>query len=157
MTDNTARRVEFEGRRRIRAPLDTVWRELNNPEALVFCIRQCESLDRLADDRYRAIFRVGIGPLKVPVTAQLLVFPDDPPRCYRLRSEVALRLLGSAAGEAAVTLSADDDAGDVVLDYRAAVDLGGRLAGHGRELVDAAVARNMRRFFDRFDQWIEGR
>ncbi len=152
MTEIAARRVEFEGRRRIRAPLDSVWRELNNPDALVFCIRQCETLEQLEPHHYRARFRVGLGPLKVAVGADLFVFPDAPPRRYRLRSEVTLRFAGTAVGEAAVSLTPDGD--EVCLDYHGAVQLGGRLADHGREIVDAAIARNMRRFFDRFDSWV---
>lgn len=155
MSRPAPRHVELDGRHRIDAGIEETWRELNNPDALAYSIRQCRHMERLAPERFRAHFKVGVGPVKVPVTADLDVLPEDPPRRYRLNCRLALKVLGDAEGEASVDLAEDGDA--VWLDYRARVTVAGRLAGYGLDYLRGAVERNVDSFFTRFGEWMASR
>ncbi len=147
-----AHHVEVDGSQRIEADIDATWRELNNPEALAYSIRQCRRMEQLAADRFRAHFGFSLGPVKVPVGADLRVVADDPPRRYRLLCQLSMKMLGDADGEAAVDLEEDSDG--VVLCYRARVGVNGRLAGYGIEYLHGAVERNIQSFFTRFGEWM---
>ena len=43
----------IEGEERIEAPVETVWKGLNDPDVLKDCIPGCERLEKTADDLYR--------------------------------------------------------------------------------------------------------
>ena len=103
-------------------------------------------------DRFRGVFRVGVGPLKAPVGAFVTVVPDAPPYRYRLRCEMSVRFLGEADAEASLDLVEVDTGVDV--NYRARVAVQGRLAGYGLEFLHAAVQRNIDQFFQRFGKWL---
>ncbi len=153
MNSSLANCIEFEGTHLLTAEIESVWCELNNPSALIYCIRQCESLDRVSDTNYRANFRVGVGPLKVPVGADLEVIPLEPPRRYQLSSNIALRFLGDASGKADVHLKTEG--AFVEVEYMASVSLDGRIADFAQDLIRGAARRNLERFFERFQYWTD--
>ena len=41
--------MDMNGQERIKAPIDLVWRALNDPEVLRVCIPGCETLDKTSD------------------------------------------------------------------------------------------------------------
>lgn len=145
--------VDVEGRRQLDAELHATWRELHNPDALAYSIRRCERVEQRAPDCYRAHFRIGVGPLKVPVGADLSVVAEDPPYRYRLCCTLSMKMLGDAEGEARIQLAEAD--GGVLLAYRASVGVRGRIAGYGIDFVRGAVVRNIDHFFDRFSAWMD--
>jgi carbon monoxide dehydrogenase subunit G len=145
--------VDVTGRYRIAAGIDDTWRELNNPDALAYSIRQCRHMERVSPNRFRAEFGIGIGPLKVSVGADLNVIPESPPHRYRLSCALAMKLLGKAAGETEINLVEDGDG--VVLNYSGRVSASGRIAGYGIEYLHGTVERNVDSFFTRFAQWME--
>ena len=44
--------MDMNGQERIEAPIETVWRALNDPEVLRACIPGCETLDKLCVSRF---------------------------------------------------------------------------------------------------------
>lgn len=152
MSESCSSEIEVVGRHHVAHAIESVWTELNNPRALKFCIRQCRELERVSRHRYRARLQFGIGPVRVPVSANLDVMPQSPPEHYRLSCSMSLKPFGAADGKASVRLS--ETAGGVILEYHASIDFHGRLAAYGAPFIDEAVARNMKRFFGRFDDWM---
>lgn len=154
MSRSSVPAIELAGHRPLAHGVDAVWRELNNPDALQYCIRQCQSMQRLSSEHFRATLRAGIGPVKVPVSARLEVVPEAPPERFALKCSMSLGVLGESSGQASVELRQGSTG--VSLHYRVEVDFTGRIARYGAGFLDEAVDRNLRRFFDRFDEWMHG-
>lgn len=153
MSRQPSRQIEVTGRYRIASAASDVWSELNNPEALGFAIRHCEHVERLAPHRYRARLKVGVGPVRVPVHAEIEVIPESPPERYALACSMSLRMLGEARAESLVTML--EAGGTVDLDYRAMVAVEGRIAGYGLDYLGGAAERNIAAFFERFGEWMQ--
>ncbi|MCZ7596602.1 MAG: FAD-dependent oxidoreductase [Gammaproteobacteria bacterium] len=149
MSRQPSRQIEVTGRYRIASAASDVWSELNNPEALGFAIRHCEHVERLAPHRYRARLKVGVGPVRVPVHAEIEVIPESPPERYALACSMSLRMLGEARAESLVTML--EAGGTVDLDYRAMVAVEGAspatdsTTGRGRRTQHRRVFRAFRR------------
>ena len=55
--------MDMQGSERIEAPVETVWRALNDPEILKQAIPGCESLDKISDTHMTAKVVLKIGPI----------------------------------------------------------------------------------------------
>ena len=55
--------MEQSGEYRITAPRERVWEALNDPDVLCACIDGCQSLTRVADDRFEGVVKARIGPV----------------------------------------------------------------------------------------------
>ncbi|MYH91837.1 MAG: carbon monoxide dehydrogenase subunit G [Gammaproteobacteria bacterium] len=140
--------VRVGGEYLLPAPRPVVWRRLNDPGVLKYCIRGCEMVVRDADGEYRAVFRFGVGPVKKRLDARLLVEETDPPVEYLLHAETTLRALGHATGRARVLLECRD--AETLLAYRADITVSGWFAMLGDGLLTTAADRYMALFFRRF-------
>ena len=47
----------------IGAPIGSVWKALNDPDVLGRCIEGCQSLEKMADDAFKATVKARIGPV----------------------------------------------------------------------------------------------
>lgn len=136
-------------------PLDTeaTWIRLNQPDVLQYCIRGCDEVIRHRSGNYTARFSFGFGPLKKNIDARLEVQDIAPPARYRLVAGLRTRRLGDASGTAAVTLTPLPQG--CTLQYVADVSVSGWFSRFGDEVVEAAAARAMKLFFDRFIDLID--
>jgi carbon monoxide dehydrogenase subunit G len=88
------------------APPDRVWAALNDPEVLKACVPGCESLEKSADNEYRAAMTARVGPVSAKFTGRMTMTDMDPPHGYTLRFEGQGGPAGFANGEAKVSLAA---------------------------------------------------
>lgn len=146
--------INLSGDYQISADRERVWYYINEPEALKFCISNCQSLTRRSKTDYLARFGISLGPLKVGIDADLKVIPVAVPSCYQLACSVNGRLIGDASGTATVDLDIAA-AGITRVFYKAEICSRGRLARYGESLVQQAAHRRLVTFFDRLQLWIE--
>jgi uncharacterized protein len=142
------------GEERIAAPRARVWEALNDPEALRQCIPGCQSLDREAADRLRAIVEVKIGPIGARFNSIVTLSDINPPHSYVLSAEGQGGTVGSAKSNIRVRLA--DDPGGTLLSYVVDAQVGGRLAQLGGSLIDATAKQLAGKFFKRFTEIIGG-
>ena len=115
----------------IRAPIDTVWRFIRDPGAVVPCIPGCDGVEIVGPNAYRASIRVALGPIKTTFNVTVELTREEPP------SFAALVTRGEEGGKAS-TLSAQselrlrplEDAGTEV-SYASEVAIFGRLGKYG--------------------------
>jgi carbon monoxide dehydrogenase subunit G len=142
------------GEERIAAPRARVWEALNDPEALRQSIPGCQSLDREAADRLRAVVEVKIGPIGARFNSVVTLSEIQPPYSYVLTAEGQGGTVGSAKSTIRVRL-ADDPTG-TLLSYEVDAQVGGRLAQLGGPLIDATAKQLAGKFFKRFSEVIGG-
>jgi carbon monoxide dehydrogenase subunit G len=137
--------MEMTGEQRIQAPRERVWAALNDPEVLKQCIPGCQTLEKLADDRMRAVALVKVGPIGARFAGEVKLSELDPPNGYRIEGEGQGGPAGFAKGGARVQLTEDGLA--TRLTYEVAAQIGGRLAQLGGPIIDATAKQMAAAFF----------
>ena len=143
--------MEMSSTRVVRAPPETVWRALNDPDVLKACIPGCESLTCESDSEWRAVVASKVGPVSARFTGRIALVDVVPPTRYTLKFEGQGGAAGFANGEAKVSLAPANE-GETALSYTARAQVGGKLAQIGSRLIDGAAAKMAEDFFARFAQ-----
>lgn len=146
--------MQLTGEQRIAAPRAKVWEALNDPAVLRQCIPGCQSLEKEADDRLRAVAEIKIGPIGARFAGLVTLSDLDPPNGYTIAGEGQGGMAGSAKGGARVRLS--DDAGGTLLSYDVDAQVAGRLAQLGGPIIDATAKQLAGQFFKKFGAIVEG-
>jgi carbon monoxide dehydrogenase subunit G len=146
--EEAARGMQQSGQHRIAAPIDTVWRGLNDPELLARCIEGCQSMERVGDNAFRAQVKARIGPVSALFTAEIVQSDLDPPRSCTLAGSVKGGPAGFGKGTAHVRLAPDGRG--TLLHYDVDGSVGGKLAQVGQRLVDGAARKLADDFFAAF-------
>lgn len=146
--------MQLTGEQRIAAPRAKVWEALNDPAVLRQCIPGCQSLEKEADDRLRAVAEIKIGPIGARFAGLVTLSDLDPPNGYTIAGEGQGGMAGSAKGGARVRLS--DDGGGTRLSYDVDAQVAGRLAQLGGPIIDATAKQLAGQFFRKFGAIVEG-
>lgn len=141
----------IEGEERIAAPVETVWRALNDPEVLKDCIPGCETLEKTSDTEFAATVSLKIGPIKARFNGTVELTNLNPPHSYTISGEGKGGVAGFAKGGADVTLSETED-GATLLRYTARADVGGKIAQLGSRLIDSTSRKLAAQFFSSFNE-----
>lgn len=138
--------MDMNGQERIQAPVETVWRALNDPETLKLCIPGCEALEKQSDTSMTATVVLKIGPIKARFDGEVQLSNLDPPRAYTIGGEGKGGIAGFAKGHADVSL-AEDGPDATILSYVVRADVGGRIAQLGGRLIDSTARKLAGQFF----------
>lgn len=140
--------MELSGQTLLPGTPEQAWALLHDPERLRTALPGCESLQ--ADERpghYRAELLLKVGPLQARFQTRLELYDLQPPQRYRLRAQAQGGAAGHGKGEAEVELRPEAGQG-THLQYRAQVQVGGRLAQLGARLIEPAARQVSQAFFD---------
>jgi uncharacterized protein len=146
--------MDLTGEVRLAADRETVWRALNDPEILKQAIPGCESVEKLSDTEFAAKVVLAIGPMKAKFAGKGTLSDLNPPNGYTISGEGQGGVAGFGKGSAKVELS--DEAGQTVLRYTAAAQVGGKIAQLGARLIDATAKKLADQFFVKFAAVVNG-
>jgi carbon monoxide dehydrogenase subunit G len=142
--------MDLTGEYRIPAPRDDVWRALNDPNILKQCIPGCESVEKLSDTEFTAKVVLKIGPMTAKFSGKGTLSNLDPPNGYTITGEGQGGVAGFGKGTADVKLVSDGNA--TVMHYKAAAQVGGKMAQLGARLIDSTTKKLADEFFGKFAQ-----
>jgi carbon monoxide dehydrogenase subunit G len=143
--------MDMNGSETIGAPVDVVWRSLNDPEILRQCIPGCEMLERTSDTDMTATVVLKIGPVKARFEGAVQLSNLNPPHSYTISGEGKGGMVGFAKGGADVSLAPQPD-GTTLLTYSVKADVGGKIAQLGGRLIDSTARKLAEQFFSRFGE-----
>ena len=143
--------MDMSGSERIEAPVEAVWRALNDAEILRQCIPGCERLDKASDTEMSATVVLKIGPVKARFEGAVQLSNLDPPHSYTISGEGKGGLVGFAKGGADVSLAADGPQA-TILSYTVKADVGGKIAQLGSRLIDSTARKLAAEFFSVFGE-----
>jgi carbon monoxide dehydrogenase subunit G len=146
--------VEQTGEYRVAVSRDVVWQALNDPDVLARCLEGCESMERLADDRFDARLRAKVGPVRAAFRVALTLEDVVPPERYAIQADAKGGAAGFARGQADVRLTETDDG--TTLSYRVTATVGGKLAQVGNRLIDGTARKMADEFFGALRRELDG-
>jgi uncharacterized protein len=146
--------MNMAGEQHIAASPERVWAGLNDPQVLRASIPGCQSLDKEADDRFRATVEVRIGPIGARFKGAVALTDLVPSSGYTLNLEGNGGIAGSVKGSAKVRLR--EDRGGTIVSYDVDAQVGGRMAQLGGPLIDVTAKQLAGKFFSRFGEKVSG-
>lgn len=146
--------MRMTGEERIVAPRSRVWEALHDPDTLQRSIPGCQSLDREAADKLRAIVEIKIGPIGARFNCVVTLSDVSAPQSYTLTAEGQGGTVGSAKSSIKVRLV--ESGAITLLSYEVDAQVGGRLAQLGGPLIDATAKQLAGKFFQRFGEIVGG-
>lgn len=147
--------VNMEGEERINAPIDSVWKALNDADTLKECIPGCESLELKSPTEMAATVSLKIGPIKAKFAGEVELKNLKPPHSYTIEGEGKGGVAGFAKGGAEVKL-VEDGADATILSYTAKADVGGKMAQLGSRLIQSTSKKLAAKFFSDFNKKVSG-
>jgi uncharacterized protein len=141
--------MKIEGATDIPAPRDRVWLAFLDPAVIAKAIPGCEELVAIGPDEYKAIMKVGVGPVKGTFEGKVRLFEQAPPNRYRMAVE-GTGAPGFVRGEAAIELS--EVAGGTHVTCSGDVQVGGLIASVGQRLLGGVSRMMLDQFFGRMNE-----
>ncbi len=141
--------MKIEGTSEIPAPRERVWEAFQDPTVLAKAIPGCEKLEEAGPGEYKAIMKVGVGPIKGTFEGKVRLYDLEPPNKYRMAVE-GTGGPGFVRGDASMQLS-DADGGTRV-GYSADVQVGGLIASVGQRMLGGVSKMMLDQFFGRMTE-----
>jgi molybdenum cofactor cytidylyltransferase len=148
--------MRFSGTVSIRAPRETVWRFLTDPEKVSSCAPGVESLEIVTPgERFRAVASVGFGAIKATFTSEVDWLDLQEPGYARMKVHGVAP--GSAVDATSEMRLADGDPGQTRLEWTADVSVVGAIASLAARLMGGVAQKLTDAFFEKIRLAIEGR
>ena len=127
-----------------KAPVETVWSLLMDPEIVASCLPGCRGLTPIGEDRYEASLSVAVAAISGDFKGVVALEDKAPPHSYKLVVDGSGRS-GFVKGHALVTLMPADSGTSVRIVAHA--DVGGMIARVGQRLLEGVGRMTMDRFY----------
>jgi 2-furoyl-CoA dehydrogenase large subunit len=129
-----------------------IWQSLLDPDSLKSVLPGCHELQRLAENDYRALLSLGVGPVRGKFEATVKLSDLETEKSGRIAGTLN-GPLGGATG--AGNLRLQPTAGGTRIDYEYAVAVTGKVVSVGGRLLDNAAAVIIRQFFERLARQLD--
>ncbi len=146
--------MKVAGTATLHAPVEEVWRALNDPAVLVRTIPGCQQLEETGADAYRMTITAGVASIKGTYAGTVRLSDQDPPGSFVLRAQGA-GAPGTVDATVHVTLAAGSD-GETRLDYDADAVVGGPVGGVGQRVLVGVAKKTAGEFFAAVDGVLTG-
>ena len=138
------RALEGSGAVEVPAPREEVWRVLMDPARLAAVIPGCDRLEQEAENSYRAVVDIGVGPIRGRFEARVRLDDLVVPASGTLSGSM-IGPLGSSHGTGRLRLEPTDDGTRLAYDYE--IHLAGKVAAVGGRMLQGATRALIGQFF----------
>ena len=145
--------MKIEGSKDIPAARDRVWAAFLDPNVLATAIPGCEKLEAAGPGEFKAVLKVGVGPIKGTFEGKVRLSDQEPPHRYRMALEGSGGP-GFVRGEAAIELAEAE--GGTRVTYDADVQVGGLIASVGQRMLGGVSKMMLDQFFTRMTEILAG-
>jgi len=145
--------MRLEGTNLLPASVETVWKTINDPEALRRCTPGLKELKEIGPDTYQATLTIGIAAVKGTYAGTLAITDKRAPTHYK----IALDGSGGAGfmkGEGTVDLEPQGDG--TALKWVGDLQIGGLIAGVGQRMLGGVGKMLIGQFFKCLEQHLGG-
>ena len=145
--------MQLTDQRDIKAPPETVWAAILDPDMLKAAVPGCESMTGTPDTQFEAVVTQKVGPVKATFKGVVTLSDMVPNQSLRISGEGKGGPAGFAKGGADVTLEATETG--TRLSYVVEASVGGKIAQLGSRIIDGFAKKMADEFFTRFQDALE--
>lgn len=145
--------MRLEGTNTLPAPLETVWKTINDPEALRRCTPGLKELKEIGPDTYQATLTIGIAAVKGTYAGTMAITEKRAPTHYKISLDGSGGA-GFMKGEGTVDLEAQGDV--TTLKWVGDIQIGGLIAGVGQRMLGGVGKMLIGQFFKCLEQHLGG-
>ena len=145
--------MRLEGTTTLPASVETVWKTINDPEALRGCTPGLTELKETSPDTYRATLTIGIAAVKGTYAGTLAITDKRAPTHYKISLDGSGGA-GFMRGEGTVDLEAQGDG--TLLKWVGDLQVGGLIAGVGQRMLGGVGRMLIGQFFKCLEQRLGG-
>lgn len=143
--------MKIEGRYIFKAPRQTVWEVLLDPNIMAQCMPGCDGLKEIGPDQYEATMKVGIASVKGTYKGKVSIKEKQAPSHYVLSGEGSG---GPGFMQGDVSIDLEEKDGATVLKYRTDATVGGLIAGVGQRMLNGIAKMMVDQFFKKMESFI---
>ena len=135
----------FEGKFEVKAPRPKVWEFIIDPSRIGRCLPDLKSLEVESEDRFVALVRVGVGPIKADFKFKIEIVEKTPINGARLKAA------GSGSGSSIIldtVIELTEIPEGTRLSYRSDVKVGGIMAGLGQRVIKDTADKTVSAVFE---------
>ena len=146
--------MEQTGEHRVAASRERVWAALSDRDLIKRSIENCESLEKVGDNAFRAVVKAKAGLMTLTITTDATLEAVEPPVACTLKINASVGAMGSAIGSARLTLT--EDGVETVIAYTAEGKVEGAMAQAGDAMLDGAARRVTGAIFEAVERAVSG-
>jgi uncharacterized protein len=144
--------MHISGTRSIKAPRQTVWNKLQDPNELAACMPGCEGLNPIGPDQYEAKMTVKIASIGGTFQGKISLEEKQEPSSFLMRVEGQSRP-GRVNGHG--TLRLEESGENTEVAYDGEVQIAGAIAAVGQRLLGVTARSMIGKFFDCMEQRLD--
>lgn len=127
--------MQILGRFTVKAPIQTLWSTLLEPETIGTCLPGAEKVEKIDEKTYDTVVKQKVGPIKVKLAFRNVLTVVQPPTHLELVGEGEdMTKLGHIKQKTTIDLK-DLGNGEVEVSYESEVDVVGKLAMFGDRIM----------------------
>jgi carbon monoxide dehydrogenase subunit G len=145
--------MRLEGTNTLPASVETVWKTINDPEALRRCTPGIKELKEIAPDTYQATLTIGIAAVKGTYAGTLAITDKRAPTHYKISLD-GTGGAGFMKGEGTIDLEPQGDG--TLVKWVGDLQVGGLIAGVGQRMLGGVGKMLVGQFFKCLEQQVGG-
>jgi carbon monoxide dehydrogenase subunit G len=146
--------MELAGTYTFEAPRDIVWQALMDPNVLAKVMPGCEKLDQIAENQYKGVLDVRVGPVQGKFEGLVTISNMNEPEGYTIQVD-GKGAAGFMKGTGEVRLETQGDS--TMMHYSGNAQVGGRIASVGQRLLDSTAKAITRQSLEGLHEQIKAR
>jgi uncharacterized protein len=136
--------MKIEGSHTIKAPRESLYQLMVDPEILRRCVPGCQSLEAVGDGSYKVTLKAGVGSIKGVFTGSIKLEEMREPEHYKMIVD-AKGPAGFMKGEGLIDLAEQGE--ETLVNYTGETSVGGTIAGVGQRMVQSTAKMMAGQFF----------
>jgi carbon monoxide dehydrogenase subunit G len=136
--------MKIEGSHTIKAPRESLYQLMVDPEILRRCVPGCQSLEAAGDGSYKMTLKTGVGSIKGVFTGSIKLEEMREPEHYKMIVD-AKSPAGFLRGEGSIDLTEQGE--ETLVNYAGETSVGGTIAGVGQRMVQSTAKMMAGQFF----------
>jgi uncharacterized protein len=141
--------MKLDGTNTLPAPVEAVWKTINDPDALRRCTPGLKELKAIGPDSYEATLSIGIAAVKGTYAGTLKITEKQAPTHYKIVLE-GTGGAGFMRGEGTVDLAAQGS--ETLVRWAGDIQVGGLIAGVGQRMLGGVGKMLIGQFFKCLEQ-----
>src|SRR5271163_1814198 len=138
-------KLDIGGAEKIEAPVEALWKALNDPIVLTRCIPGCKTMTEIAPDAYKVEMQLRVAAVGGSFEGEISLSDKQAPRSCNIKVSGA-GTLGHGNGTAQFEIEPEGENSSRVV-YKGAGEIGGLVAGVGQRMLASVSKHLIGRFF----------